>query len=760
MDSIQNRASIHARFALLLRRTGNLPAALEHAERALDLNPENLAYRVFAAELAMALLEVEKANQIAEAAELYIQMEGNQALTADGKDLSAWVTLQCLRIENALDAGSEVQASKLFTEKLASLDEYPRILAVQARLFARRGDLKNAEEFYQKVVDGRQRYRKPERSGQQFDLKDLLPKEPEYWFAATCVELQKYEEALDVNGRLAESFQYEAQAHQELAKTIVFAVERQRLCQEMHAVAHAPGAYLLGKDYYEKFEKSILKAKKLSESSEPNHWHMRGRAVFHPSAQNVRNLANLSWVQEDAATLIMILRQMNNCQAGAQIIQEVPFHPAVLLQLALCYQDLDAELGVEYARRAVDANPGDPLYHSVLALLAQKAGRLDAALEALENALLPWPQELEWQVWAAHMAEQMAENPVQVDHLEQALNLSPGNAALALALGKAYLESAQAFKAIAVLAKASYVDVENVEIWENLARAYLMTHAAKEALECAQRACSLDAAEQPYLLLLCSQAHFALGERDQAMALCKKALRNDPYFEPAALFLAEMYSSRGSLLEALGAIEEYIARGKASAEALYQQASLVRKVHGPEKAIHLARKLAAQVPEDTRVLSLFARIQSEVGDLSSAEATLYKAIHLQPEDAELNLQMGGIKRSLGQLDQAIHYFSEAVRQAPDNVEAYLELGQTYQDRREDLQALRIYQQAVKVAPMDARPYYHVAIVLRETKDFVGAEAMLRQAAELSPNDLNIRRQLGAIMALNLVHNSEEVNSSL
>ena len=48
--------------------------------------------------------------------------------------------------------------------------------------------------------------------------------------------------------------------------------------------------------------------------------------------------------------------------------------------------------------------------------------------------------------------------------------------------------------------------------------------------------------------------------------------------------------------------------------------------------------------------------------------------------------------------------------------------------------------------------------MRELKDYVGAEAMLRRAAELSPQDLNIRRQLGAVIALNLVHNSQEVNS--
>ena len=38
--------------------------------------------------------------------------------------------------------------------------------------------------------------------------------------------------------------------------------------------------------------------------------------------------------------------------------------------------------------------------------------------------------------------------------------------------------------------------------------------------------------------------------------------------------------------------------------------------------------------------------------------------------------------------------------------------------------------------------------------------MLRSASEMAPEDLNIRRQLGAIVALNLVHNAQEVRPLL
>jgi hypothetical protein len=42
--------------------------------------------------------------------------------------------------------------------------------------------------------------------------------------------------------------------------------------------------------------------------------------------------------------------------------------------------------------------------------------------------------------------------------------------------------------------------------------------------------------------------------------------------------------------------------------------------------------------------------------------------------------------------------------------------------------------------------------LKESKDYKSSETMLRRAVNLAPNDLTIRRQLAAVVALNLVHN--------
>jgi hypothetical protein len=49
------------------------------------------------------------------------------------------------------------------------------------------------------------------------------------------------------------------------------------------------------------------------------------------------------------------------------------------------------------------------------------------------------------------------------------------------------------------------------------------------------------------------------------------------------------------------------------------------------------------------------------------------------------------------------------------------------------------------------------LIQRDSKDYSASEVFLRKAAELAPDNLSIRRQLVGVIALNLVHNKQEVS---
>ena len=124
----------------------------------------------------------------------------------------------------------------------------------------------------------------------------------------------------------------------------------------------------------------------------------------------------------------------------------------------------------------------------------------------------------------------------------------------------------------------------------------------------------------------------------------------------------------------------------------------------------------------------------------------------------MNTFVGKLLRKTGQLDKAAHHFSQAVEQSKTDLEPVIELAQTHQDQRSFEKALEAYQLAIQIAPRDIRAYIGAAAIYRESKDYSRSEEMLRRAAEIEPSNLTIRRQLGAVVALNLVHSSQEAKT--
>ena len=86
------------------------------------------------------------------------------------------------------------------------------------------------------------------------------------------------------------------------------------------------------------------------------------------------------------------------------------------------------------------------------------------------------------------------------------------------------------------------------------------------------------------------------------------------------------------------------------------------------------------------------------------------------------------------------------------MDGYLELGKVYLERRQNTQAVEVFMAAAKIAPQDYRSYYQAGLALKDSRDYMGAESMLRHAAHLAPQEVSIHRQLGAVVALNLVYN--------
>ncbi|HEX7973347.1 MAG TPA: tetratricopeptide repeat protein, partial [Anaerolineales bacterium] len=421
-----------------------------------------------------------------------------------------------------------------------------------------------------------------------------------------------------------------------------------------------------------------------------------------------------------------------------------------------------------------DHEHGDPGggAHQLVARLAQQSGQRAgdpaSAIQSIQAALAAWPDEPRWHALAAeiclghsHSGEAGAPDlDSAIAHLQEAARLEPGYAPHALALGQVYLEAGDLPHAIQVLEQATRTAPDQPEAWLALAQAQQLAGDLNQAANSAERAIERSTDPIGPLLLrgeLALQTNNPRGAQSRAQAV----LRLNPD-EPSGLFLqARALAALGRPEEALASLERAAPLAKNPLPMQLERASLLRRTQGPDKALKALQGLAESYPEDPAVLSTLAEALLEYGQNEAALHTARLALQadnnqLSPEEqANLHYLVGRQLRRAGQLDQAVHHLSEATRHNPAALEAYLELGRTHQDRRQPAQALNVYQQTIQAAPGDPRAYYQAGMVLKESKDYLGAESMLRKAAELAPTDVSIHRLLGAVVALNLVHNRRQ-----
>jgi len=516
---------------------------------------------------------------------------------------------------------------------------------------------------------------------------------------------------------------------------------------------------------------------------------------------------------EDVAALMLAYRRNGNrslAMNAAQVAWKPAFdggdpvgRPLILVQMALAETDPAQSLG--HASKALEAAlassvqwPPQPALEFLIARQAFQLQSYSTALQAIQRALATWPDEPRWQQLAAHLHlvhEPGAGLPDPVKallHFEQAIAQDPNDVENHVQVGKIYLSGGQADRAAQALERAVNLDAQRLDAWLALAQAQAKLGQVEAASVSADRAVEI---QQPsgapigeelnrlrsQALLLRGQLSLQTGNPRGALSRAQTLLRAQPDYPEALYLLAHALEALNRPADALQALERALPLSSNPLPMQIERAELVRRSQGLNAAISALQAVVDRPPADNtgvaltaeglpvetpetrhsrspELLALLAGWLNEAGQVDAAIQTARTALvdpagELSAERrAEMHLLIGLPMRRAGQLDQAILRLNEAVSYAPDNLEAYLELGRAYQERREYRQALKIYQKAIGVAGNDYRPYYHAGLVLKDSKDYIAAEAMLRRATQIAPNEVSVHRLLGAVVALNLVHN--------
>ncbi len=733
--------TIHESIARLMVQQDNLPTALHHMEKALECSPENAALAYRAADLALSLLQTDRAGRILRA----FGAGGLGSATGSLIDQGAeGLELLCMKIEFALagerGGDAELDLHRWIEQGLALAPGYPRLAAAKARVLAHRGEQADAHRWYEMALAA---WKKTGTLGA------TAP-----WLAHAALDLHRWKDALTGFERCALTNPTEARAQVQFARALTLAAEYQRTCEVLGFRSAAPGADALGEGSHKKHEACIAAASKQAGSAEIGRWQARGAAAFKPSAQTAKALALLPSTADDSTALAAVLRQINNPTAAVQMARKYIHTPEALLQIALCYIAQPNDEAETIAQSAVDAAPGQPMPFAALAMIRLEYGDFEGALNAYKEALRLSPEEPEWHDAAGDLCIRLGRLNDAIDHRRRAAALEPNSAPYAFRLGQACLAGEDLSEAVSSLEKACTLDPKQSASWLALAGAYQMSGRLPQALEAARTAGALDptAAEG---LLIAGEAALAMEQTELALDYARQAAQREPANAGTVMFLSSTLALLDQPQEALRVIETAPAEVRQSFPVAYERAKLIRRLYGAKQSLEVLEKLVKEFTEEPGLLGLYATVLAESGDTKSAERYAFKSLRIDPDQPELTLMLGCLQRKTGQLDQAVHLFSEAIRMDPDNLDAYLELAGVYQERREVTQALQVYKKAMQVCPDDYRAPYQSGLILRECKDYSGAESMLRKAADLAPDNPSIRRQLVAVIALNLVHQNKQ-----
>jgi len=766
--------AIHQQFALLLRSLGRPAEALKYAEKAMELEGDAPGRgRHLAAEILTALLQPRRA------AELLAGQDENLE--------NAWAPFQyaCLIAETALAAGDEERATRAAGEAAQINAGHPQVLAIQAQLLARQGDSAAALNTLQKAVNAAENLPQiPETAGTDPASSvlpvnaalDLITRSLPAWRAIgmAALELHDWDTAINCFCRICAAAPDEPLSHLLYARALALRAEAQRLLQAVDVVRHAPGIAALGEEHFINFQSAVERARQLLGTPDKDSQALlaaleaRGKAAFCSNLQSAEELKETAAGPDDTAALILNYRTVEQPILAAEAAQTYPNEPRILLALSLAMEKANARYALGVAASAVeryaDLKPaaGDEaaLANALLARLAYEYGSRStdriSAQDAIRAALDYWPDEPRWHILAARI--HLPEDPqAAIEHYRKAVQLEPENLDTYFALSEIYEQNQEWDQAIKVLEQAGQIAPENEDVWMTLAGLQLQVGDLENAANNADRAIELSD-HTPETLLLRARVALEANSPRGAQSRAQAVLRLFPNNLEALQIMAQALKALDQPAEALTWIEKSIPLVDDPLPLLIERVRLIKAAQGLEASARALQELAQQYPGDAEVLAMLAETQFEQGQIDAGLQTARQALQgskgsLEPHmEALLHYLLGSQLRRAGQLDQAVHHLSEALQLDPDRFEAYMELGQTQRDRRQLAQALQVYQQAIDLFPYDPRPYHQAGVTLKEMKDYLAAESMLRRAADLAPDDVTIHRLLGAVVALNLVHN--------
>lgn len=674
----------------------------------------------------------------------------------------------CLLAEQYLTFGKFTQAANLVnTIENTNLNDW--VSAIKSRIAADNHDFQKAHKLLDrafKALNHGYYHPSPEISEIQQETDPVWNRttiyyrqsrsaNPEMAVAQAALSLNDWEKAITLLEKTVEDVKYETLPKLNLARAIILRAEFEQDCIELDVVQNSAGRESLSDTAYELVDQTLQAIDLPEAKTALNQWRLRAKICFHPDAKSIEAYKKQELDGDEIASLIAGATRTNAALDLHALSEKYPTHAGVQFQIAMALREINPGEALDAVKVALRELPVQPLYNALQSYIQKNSGNLVGAIQSMNDALDQWPEEHRWHAFLSKLYEEFGELDKAIEQLQQASEIDPLNFVYLFDLAKLFFEQGDLTSAQKKAKEAVLADPDDPQPWLFMAEIDREEGHFDDAISDAERAITLspnDIEPLTFSAQLSLEADMPLQALDRAQA----ALRINPSDTDANLVYIKSLVAIGKEDEAISVIDTAVLESPDPLPVLIEKSAILKKSKGNSACLDLLDKVSKNYPDDPRVAKPLAEALADDGQVDEALSLIQSALLSDPDDDDLHLYAGRLLRTQGQLDQAIDHLSKCILTNPAGIDAYLELGRTYTDRRELSKAIEVYKQAVISVPDDYRPYYLAALCQREIKNYRDAEKLLKKASELAPDNVNIRRQLGAIIALNLVHKPKEV----
>jgi tetratricopeptide (TPR) repeat protein len=521
-----------------------------------------------------------------------------------------------------------------------------------------------------------------------------------------------------------------------------------RNMQTLHVLTHLPQNLISGKSDETSINHQIALAGKYLPGEIISPALRMSQAVIQGAWQRGGSLLALVNTPNQAAIALSIIRDPD---LSRQIAHSLPEDPLVQFQYALCLLTEQPAEAHRIALRLSETQVLNPLVNVLAAYASLKEPK--TSLTHFEAALALWDDEPDWHAQAGIHLESLKRFSEAASHIEKAIQSDPENANYWQILGNIKVDENDFEGAKEYFSKAVNHFPDNAKALENLALINQHMGQYPAAVASLQKAAILEPRTIRYREKL-TQLYFEAGDYQTAIDEANRILIDSEENPAALLVKVRIYIKRKIFEEAQHLIRR--ARLLVNDKVPFELAACeIDSLFNKKNALISSEKLLRDYPGDPRVIKNHAKFQIEAGYTIQAVDTLQKCLYLAPKDPEALLLLGQAFHALKNSPNAIKYFSEAIAIEPGMNDALIGIGQVYQEDRDLEKAIAYYEKALAISDTDPKAYHLAASVYREKKDYNKAELVLKEAIQKFPSDLNLKGQLAAVMAINLVSNMQE-----